>query len=472
MLVNKYLKAGEVDDINQAGRFFKVISSETEFRIRVTNGADVLIDTVAAAGFDVQTSKEFTLIQVISEQQQKVQFWVSEHKLGYDALTNGSNVNQSTLIEHYGGSQKVLPFEKNRSSITLFSDSEPFWYGGEGVTIENGIPVAAGVEKDIKGSGELHIAINKPPKFGLTGTLNYIDTQFSSILIDNPQVVSGGFIENESFRVNYFTNKDGSAVFNHPDLDAKFFASDNDGNLIAVSIGRFSYKGQIIAANAIGADGFGCVSYSNGRLLVGGWVGDFATVWEYDYEEENLIVVKTTNLLSVRYLYSVFCTKENEIFCLAGVNGNGYVYKVGDDFLKVANMPAKIEGLGAVVTEADGFLCFCTRAGRVIIDKAQSSKADILPSFLYDVGITKDKWVGVNSTEIYESLDSGASWQLAGEFERTIGNSNFRSRLINIDNDWYISIVNAPESAGFALVEQMKLTEDPIAKIRMLKEVV
>lgn len=175
MLITKYLKAGEVSDLNHEGRFIKIISSETEVSMRVTAGADILIDTKAAAGFDVETNRLFSLIQVTTDNPQKVQMWVSQHKLNYDALTSNSNVNQSALIEHYGGSQQVLAFEKGRKAITLFSDSEPFWYGGEGVTVENGIPVGAGVATKIEGAGELHIAINKSPEILPSGAHNIIE---------------------------------------------------------------------------------------------------------------------------------------------------------------------------------------------------------------------------------------------------------------------------------------------------------
>lgn len=163
MLITKYLSPDEINDINTAGQFIKVMNCEGALRVRALAGADVIVDTEARAGFEMQTSRAFSLIQLTSEQPQKVELWASQHKLSYDALTKGSNTNQSALIEHYGGSQRVLPFEQNRVAVTLFSDTEPFWYGGEGVTVENGIPVKAGEIARIEGAGEMHIAIDKRP---------------------------------------------------------------------------------------------------------------------------------------------------------------------------------------------------------------------------------------------------------------------------------------------------------------------
>lgn len=174
MLITKYLKAGNVEEVNAAAQFIKVINCESELRIRATNGADIIVDTVARAGFEMQTAQVFTLIEITAEQPQKVEMWISKHKLSYDALTKGSNSNQSSLIEHFGGSQKVLPFESNRKAITLFSDSEPFWYGGEGVTVENGIPVGVGTARYIEGAGELHIAIDKTADKKINGFNRFV----------------------------------------------------------------------------------------------------------------------------------------------------------------------------------------------------------------------------------------------------------------------------------------------------------
>lgn len=469
-LVNKYLETNKVDEINRKARFFKVISSETEFRVKLTDGAVQILDTVVAAGFDVQTDVSFTKIEIVTEQPQKVQMWVSPHKLNYDALTVGSNVNESALISHYGGSQKVLPFEKNRNAITLFSDNEPFWYGGEGVTVENGIPVAAGVEKIISGSGELHIAINKPPKFGLTGRLQVIESDYGALSADNPQVLDGGFVVNRGYRVNYFVNKSGATTYDYSDKDAKFFTQDDEGNIAGVSLGKFNYKGKVISVLAINADGFGCVKYSGGRLLVGGYADGKAALWEYNHNSESLVLVASTSNVNYKYTYAVHCSDDGDIYCVVGTNGNGNLVKVvEDDFSLVGGVSSTLKGLGAIITEDDGHICICSGEGRALVEKSTGLKVDLLPSFLNDVGIGKSKWVGLNGTEVYESFDSGVSWELAGEFDRNIGSGE---GLVGVGDDWYVTINNMPEPAGFALIEQEKLTKIPLAEIRMLKEIV
>lgn len=162
MLYKQTIRAGEVREINKEGRQIKIINCESTLQMRVFLNGENLLDTEVRSGFDV-TFGRFDKLTIQSDQEQRIELWASENPLGYEAPTKGSNSNRSDLIEHYGGSQKILPFERNRVAITLFSDTEAFWYGGEGVTVENGIPVKAGESARIEGAGEMHIAINKPP---------------------------------------------------------------------------------------------------------------------------------------------------------------------------------------------------------------------------------------------------------------------------------------------------------------------
>lgn len=164
MLYKQTIRAGEVREINKSGRQIKIINCESTLQLRVFLSGKNLLETEVRSGFDVAFAK-FDKLTIQSDQEQRIEVWASDNPLGYEAPTKGSNSNRSELIEHYGGSQKVLPFERNRVAITLFSDTEPFWYGGQGVTAENGIPVAAGVAHKIEGAGELHIAINKTPVY-------------------------------------------------------------------------------------------------------------------------------------------------------------------------------------------------------------------------------------------------------------------------------------------------------------------
>ena len=73
MFIKKKLSPIKVDDINTDGQFIKIMNCESVLRIRATKQGKTVLETDARAGFDVQTSEPFDLIQVTSETEQKLE---------------------------------------------------------------------------------------------------------------------------------------------------------------------------------------------------------------------------------------------------------------------------------------------------------------------------------------------------------------------------------------------------------------
>ena len=162
MFIRKFLSAFKVDDVNAKGRFIKVMNCESVIRLRATYQGNLVLDSDAKAGFDVQTSQPFDQIQITSETEQKLELWVSEHKLSYDALSTKANSSSSFLVEHYGESQELTPYQPSQSSLILMCDNLKAWIGGEGVTKETGIPLNAGEKYTHNSAAPLYAYIDKP----------------------------------------------------------------------------------------------------------------------------------------------------------------------------------------------------------------------------------------------------------------------------------------------------------------------
>lgn len=148
----------KVNEINKAGKHLKVINSQTELDIRVFNlVGELVLSTKVRAGFEI-TLPVFAKVVVSAEQEQKIEMWVDENPLGYNAPTANANSLNSYKANHYGDTDEILPFEPTRLSAKITSD-QPWWYGGSNVDSDNGIPVAAGEVAEIRGAAQISAAI-------------------------------------------------------------------------------------------------------------------------------------------------------------------------------------------------------------------------------------------------------------------------------------------------------------------------
>lgn len=142
MFIRKFLEPNKVDDVNALGHFIKVMNCEGVIRIRATFQGELVLESDARAGFDVQTKKPFDLIQITSDINQKLELWASEHKLSYDALSTKASRSNSFLVEHYGFGQQLVGYDAAQSRVSIVADVN-WWVGGDGVNKYTGIPVAA-----------------------------------------------------------------------------------------------------------------------------------------------------------------------------------------------------------------------------------------------------------------------------------------------------------------------------------------
>lgn len=163
MFINKFLAPQKVDEVNTQGQFIKVMNCENTLRIRATSKGQLVFDSEVKAGFDVQTSEPFDLLTITSDTEQKLELWVSKHKLSYDALSTKASRSSSFIVEHFGQSQVILPYDPGQSSAKVASSGAGFWVGGEGVSSDSGIYVAQGEVYSHNSSSPLYAFVNGFP---------------------------------------------------------------------------------------------------------------------------------------------------------------------------------------------------------------------------------------------------------------------------------------------------------------------
>ncbi|MBU76117.1 MAG: hypothetical protein CMK63_03885 [Pseudoalteromonadaceae bacterium] len=177
MLYKQTIRAGEVREINKVGRQIKVINCEASLELRVFLKGKNLLTTEVRSGFDV-SFLQFDSITIQSEQQQKIEIWASENPLGYEAPSKGSNQLQSLLIEHYGDDQVAFDFEAGRVAVSLYSEKN-FFVGGQGCTVETGLPMSPNTIHKVEGAGALTISMDIPANQTLSGSFESLSTDSS-----------------------------------------------------------------------------------------------------------------------------------------------------------------------------------------------------------------------------------------------------------------------------------------------------
>uniref|UniRef100_UPI003A9582CE hypothetical protein n=1 Tax=Idiomarina abyssalis TaxID=86102 RepID=UPI003A9582CE len=181
MFIRKFLEPQKVDDVHTSGQFIKVMNSEGEFRIRATNNTgDLILDTDARAGFDVQVNKPFDKLTITSDTEQRLELWVSHHKLSYDALSTKPSRAVSFLEPHFGESQQIIPYDPAQARAFVVSDTE-WWAGGEGVDMENGMRVLPHEKYLHDSAAPLDVYIDVPKsRRGATWSYGVIDTAINN----------------------------------------------------------------------------------------------------------------------------------------------------------------------------------------------------------------------------------------------------------------------------------------------------
>lgn len=495
MLIKKNLDANSVNDINTEGQFIKIVNCESEVRVRATNGADVIVDTVARGGFEVHTTRLFTLVQVSSDDKQKAEFWVSKHKLGYDALTKGSNTNLSSLIEHYGGAQKVLPFERSRVAVTLFSDV-PFWYGGEGVTVENGIPVDAGKPQKIEGAGELHIAVSAPPELVISADnplktvteltrINYGDLERSIPIKKGVLYSQSG--SSAGFGVWFYdglTHKNVSKV-GYEDLRIVGFAKMDNGAVAVTSTGRvwfYDSSGNLIFDTTMPDDNGAGELYPRSRIdavvnvRTGYMVGvNVSGGGNACYMTVDGLTSKVLENSASTFDRNGFINVDGEIY----VSTAGRVYKFSEqsvptEFSELGEPLFTLAGNSKRFTKNEKFILFDATGSRVLINRDTGEKIPFSSDGHLSLGLV-DSIYHLDGVTVRKSND-GFTWVNTGEL-----NESYDSESVSVMVDDKFLILKTKEyeqdGAGFNRYVARRyntetLKNKPKAIIRMLKEVV
>lgn len=270
MFITKFLKPFEVNETNTAGQFIKVMNCESAFRIKAysTNG-EVVFDTEVRAGFDVQTIESFSKLVLTSESEQKLEMWVSRHKLSYDALSTKASRANSFLVNHYGESQRLLPYDPAQAKIAISTDTE--WYvGGEGVNIKNGIKVAANEIYTHESAAPLDAYINQlktvkvlagtptvadiAVNSNVSQTIRKIDDKYIYFASDGTASLNNGVLDVESGQFNNYVNQSsqsGYLVCAPMLLDGGYYAFDSQSpqgsiTLINLSITDGAHLGRSV----------------------------------------------------------------------------------------------------------------------------------------------------------------------------------------------------------------------------------
>ncbi|WP_105180543.1 hypothetical protein [Pseudoalteromonas sp. T1lg21] len=231
MLLRKTLKPNWPVEINQVGQFIKLMSCEDTLRLTATRSGSEVVTTDAKAGFELAAVEQFDKLTLTSDIEQKIEIWVSKHKLNYDALSTKASRSQSFLTEHYGESQQILPYDPSQSKVTILSESE-FWVGGEGVDNFNGIRVLPDTPYVHDSASPLSAFINQPKSF--------------KALVENPTVIEQtgiAYSNNSARKINE------SLIYIH----GGYTQNSNTGiyNLVNGQLNKIYFSG--VAGNFIGA---------------------------------------------------------------------------------------------------------------------------------------------------------------------------------------------------------------------------
>lgn len=156
------LKPNQAAEIVKTGQFIKVLNCENRFKLNATRQGSEVAFTDAGAGFDLSTITPFDKIAIQSEVNQTVEIWVSAHKLSYDALSTKPSKSSSYIVEHFGQTQQILPYDPSQSGALIYLPQKSFYVGGEGVNDENGMFIDIGEKYRHDSAAPLYAYISDP----------------------------------------------------------------------------------------------------------------------------------------------------------------------------------------------------------------------------------------------------------------------------------------------------------------------
>lgn len=145
MLFKQTIMSDEVNEIQQKGRYIKIVHCTGDLRITVVKGGEKLIDTTAKNNFEF-AGVDFDYLWITSDIPQTYQIWASMYRLGYNPLQSTVVGSTGLLSESrkvfFGEPREIVPAVSGRKAVTLNSPKD-IWIGAIGVDASSAIKLPA-----------------------------------------------------------------------------------------------------------------------------------------------------------------------------------------------------------------------------------------------------------------------------------------------------------------------------------------
>lgn len=176
MILRQAIKSGEVNEVNRAGRFIKILECVGDLRLEIFKGGEKVIDTIARANFEFE-GLVFDKVVITTDTSQKYEMWVSHAKLTYNPIKSivvgAAGIESKTASVFYGEVAEIFPAKDFRAAVTIQA-GDNFYVGGEGITESSAIEIKAGELFSVNTQGAL---------YGYAKNVNYkkkLETQLSA----------------------------------------------------------------------------------------------------------------------------------------------------------------------------------------------------------------------------------------------------------------------------------------------------
>lgn len=370
-------------DVVKDGKHIKIVSCSFPMMIRVmSKRGELIIETEVRGGFELALDESFSKVVVTSEQSQGAEIWVSKIALGYTAPTSGANSNVSAMFEHYGDIEQLAPFEASRTRMTVVSDSVPFWYGGDGLTIENGIKAEVGEKVTIDGAGEFNVAIDLSGAYSLAFDSAVVDGSTAGAYKIIKTTYGVVFASKGTYKDMYFQDLSGAFTKLTYGSDTRFTGAEmlDDGETLmaATTTGGFRFFNLVTGAVTGGWSGNGIPSEMinlNGRI----WCKYGGNGNQYFMAADGSMDVILDNRGIGNFSTGAIFVVGAEVWIMQGSGSKLYSFPLNDipavldeTLLTVISASSSGTGAYAMVTENADVWCWsnaCVNTRAITVDK-------------------------------------------------------------------------------------------------------
>ncbi|AVJ51880.1 putative spike protein [Pseudoalteromonas phage Cr39582] len=480
MLHKITLKPNELAEIAKVGQFIKVLSCEGRFEINATAQGSEVAFTEAGAGFDLSTVRPFDRITFQSEREQRLEVWVSAHKLSYDALSTKPSRSQSYVVNHFGQEQSVLAFDPAQSSAKIVSEGLGFWIGGEGVNKENGIYNPAGKIYEHNSAAPLFAYVDATPDKIVSGVVG--STQVTAGYAGRNAVINGNYVLHETIissqAKQLITNIETGAStspLNEKVSSAVVFGdsfiglrTNDQRDLMTVNNdGTYQFTTN---PNAAGFTSRCVVKSTDGGLFVlgEGYSTNPNKIHKYKggvWSLEEVPAALVSNNISQAFI--------DEYEPTIWLKANDGVYKSTDN-LKTVEKVNELDGVSFTsMSFSDTAVMFKTKDSCFVMTRETRDLTDLFVKFTDFTGATLigEQWVVISERFVYASSNKFVTSNVVYEHDFNFAQSSLSKPALceqqsGVLNVWAQSSVKS-EVLKFALVDDLT---NPKAKIKVLKE--